>query len=435
LRPFSASPRVVLVEDDEQAALPVLKALAHEGIVAAWYSAQDSESLPKEKLEDVRLLILDLDLRGASGVDVKDTAGVVTKILAPTDESGPCIFLLWTKHPDRANDVMSAVVKYSKSTIYTDYYLIFNKSDFYQDDAFQAEKMIKDLRKGVSEFAPMDFLFNWESCCSKAGAVALNKIFNLATLQTMNQEKDSNGHLTNMLFELAKALGGKRISDVDSNEKLLFLRRTLGVIHADAVRHAAETNPDPAETSLFSRSTSNLDSETKSIINHILLTSPDTVGPAPGTCHPVDINLSQWIGFKPHKEIKEYRRFLARIFGKSYRVNKSCICDQCKMVVVDLSPPCDYAQNKLYRHRLAPALIVPLNLSDHVVSKSNYLKKIGPLRDDDSACCLVVDSLCMFTLPMGTTLPEALFRLRNHVAVDLQAWLGAHLARPGHLSL
>jgi hypothetical protein len=101
---------------------------------------------------------------------------------------------------------------------------------------------------------------------------------------------------------------------------------------------------------------------------------------------------------------------------------------------VELTPACDHAQGRRERLRFATGVLCPQEIKNWI-HKAEYLKKIGPLVHMNQVVTLVLDTLHFFSVSKEVALPQPLFRLRSHVRADLQAWLGGHLARPGHLSM
>jgi hypothetical protein len=108
-----ASPRVLVIDDEPDAAIPIIQAFSTLNIPTAWYTGVGTD-VPASPLPNVRVLILDLVL-GTSNFEPKNTAGVVLRTLAPTLQSGPCLFLLWTAHSDEKEKFEQTLQSYNET--------------------------------------------------------------------------------------------------------------------------------------------------------------------------------------------------------------------------------------------------------------------------------------------------------------------------------
>lgn len=97
-----AGSRVIVVDDNESEALPIIKAFAKKGIPTSFFNGE-SEGYPSEeaKLSGVRLAVLDMDLVGG-GVSDKSKASALSNTLSAilSPSNGPYIVLAWTNNPD-----------------------------------------------------------------------------------------------------------------------------------------------------------------------------------------------------------------------------------------------------------------------------------------------------------------------------------------------
>src|SRR4051812_2427290 len=93
--------RVLILENDPSAALPLIQALALDGIGAVYVSGTDQDvldALAARPLQGIRLIFADVDLLEVGGsveTIVGHTTGVLRAILA--SDSQPLVIVTWTR--------------------------------------------------------------------------------------------------------------------------------------------------------------------------------------------------------------------------------------------------------------------------------------------------------------------------------------------------
>ena len=449
ISPFQDS-QVVIVDDKPSEALPIIEAFSKLNIAVAWYRGTGEEDFPEKPLSGVRLLVLDLVLN-TPNFDANYATGAVFNTIAPTLISGPFILVLWTAHPDDKEVFLAALQKYneplgdaekvlplavvaiSKNELGVDRYITDKQGlDSEPNGSFNAQGLIDRVKGVLDELSPFGILINWETSCSNAAKKTVSGVSSMAlTISGMDTEA-WKGKVQELMDWLAEAAGGVAVTRKRDNPPYIgALYESLAMIQDDAIRllnSPEEGNYIPKPDGVSA----------KAALNTIILTSLAEVGDMPGVVLCLESLENSGDLFSPNIDEKPYRQFVSNFFGHNYnKKNKDEILESCASVLIEVSPGCDYAQNKRKRLRFVVGLLIPIGLDGLLLGNAGFIKKIGPIVYGEKELYLAIDSLNFHSVPLDQSqkLAKPMFRIRNHVLVDIQAWLGGHLSRPGHLSI
>ena len=416
-------------------------------IPTVWFRGTGKEDFPDEPLRGVRLLILDLVLNPPN-FDANWAAGAVYSTVAATYVSGPLILILWTSHPDDRINFELSLNKYNSDLPPQEKVLpiaiidahkgqyMANKSPGNNNiNKFEIDKIISKVNDVLGDLSPFNELLEWEAACSDASSATINIISTLAlSLSDLDIGLWRTG-TKGLMNSLAEASGGKDAIQEEVPEMYRSaLYESLAMIQEDAVRSLSRLQ-DVSLVQPFIQLADIQERTATAALNSILLTAYALSSDIPGTVLCMQTANIDNMPFLAENTNKEYRRFVANFFGPKYPPNKKVILSSCKPVLIEVSPSCDYAQQKRKRLRFAVGLLIPSELDEHLLNSAEYIKKIGPIIYNSNILYLAIDSLHFFSSPINIELPIPLFRLRSHVLVDIQSWLGGHLSRPGHLHL
>ncbi len=362
--------------------------------------------------------------------------------------SCPFVLIIWTNHSEDRPAFESALNKYN-SRLREDQKVLplivvelqksrfqkIDSSDAGGIDCFDSKAILEEVSGKLSKLSPFDILLRWEASCTEAASVSAAGVSALGLGLAEADTSRWNDKMWKLLDWLAQASGGKEsIKKRGSEQYIGALYESLAIIHEDSVRSLVfswsnslvQTAPmpfiieeDPARASF----------------NSILLSASAESADTHGAVLSTRAVKHDYLPFIAATENKPFRRFVCSFFGSAYSKRKNQILTLCESVCVEISPACDFAQQNRRRLRFVPGLLIPDELEDSILEKANYLKKIGPVLFQEKILFLVLESRHFFSTSVGVKLPSPLFRLRSHVLVDIQAWLGGHLSRPGHLSL
>jgi hypothetical protein len=112
---------------------------------------------------------------------------------------------------------------------------------------------------------------------------------------------------------------------------------------------------------------------------------------------------------------------------------------KCRVGLIEVSPVCDFAQDKRPVCRFVAALIVPDTIESVFPKSHAFLFRLGGFRlpGEEGVFHLIVNARFALGIKGGDKLIRArpILRLRSAVLSSLQSWLSAHAARPGYLAM
>lgn len=252
---------VVVIDEQQSEAMPIVKTLSKHGIACTYYSSKLGE-LPDQPTQFVRLLFLDLQLQDA----VTDEHQIFTQLLSLLQriirkDNGPYFLVIWSKNYERYGRYVEEHLKKSEPYLIPACIVSFNKGECLTETSnhvldtkqFRADltkefnglvdpedlekivnkavekieenrsvtyeakpnaiKIIEDhLRKGLERAGIFHLFTVWENILRTAGAITFKEI---ATTVDMNDFWEPN--MRNVILRMAQARTGQNpISDTDA---------------------------------------------------------------------------------------------------------------------------------------------------------------------------------------------------------------------------
>ena len=441
------SPKVVIVDDEPEDAMPMLEALSKINIPATWYKGTGRDNYPQTPLSGVRLVILDLVLQGQI-FDAKQSVGALFNLIAPNAENGPFFLAIWTEHGEEdKRSFLQALEHYNNgrepNQRITPYGVLpLYKSKFKSAGSFNIAEIKQEVINAIENLSPLDLLLNWETSCGRAATVAVSKILSLLGADNSFTQTANKTKLIKLLDQLVKASAGDNIpsGDVRSEAYKRALYEPLSYIHEDSVKHLAPKKDFTSTNVDLCMDSSGDNLKATSALNSLLLFDLASLKEVlPGSIYKLNETPKSRVPIIESREDAGYVAYVKMIFKNKFASCQENIFSSCLPVILEVSPACDFNNNKRKLLRFVYGLIVPRNLRDKEYKKgglrAKYFNVIGPFIYQNEVHYMIIDSLHLFSIPTKAKLPTPLFRLRSHVLVDVQAWLGRHISRPGHLSL
>ena len=465
--------RVVVIDDEPAEALPVMRALGRLGIGSVHIAGDRLEDLPVRPLTGIRLVFLDMKLGTGGGerVTAPHTANVFRNVVA--SGSGPTLVVLWTKHPEEVETFRQALFR--EVPEFRAGLLFANLEKPATEADYDVERIADGIKQIIARFAPADMVWVWEQLTHDAATSTVAAISAIVSQRAgLESTDDDNVRAEKWLSSLQHILGAcarAAAGQVEADAPVFgHLTEVLNAIHEDRLEHEAAAtfaagSPAPISTEMPT------DNE-RAAINAMLLTAlarPGDTLPRPGNLYEpegsgsphalcgVDAVAVAAEIFRSDKDasVKELKQqiqqartrkasgddlqALERALAARHVEVVSVWLKQCRSVLLELSPACDFAQGKRPVSRLLAGLAVPPDLTENLVAKADYIRRIGPLHlpNSQAAWLMVFDCHFGFSIskPDETIRAAALCRFRNQVLVDIQAWYSAQSARPGYLCL
>ena len=161
--------RVIVVDDQDREALPILKALAKRGIAASYFNPSSrSSNIPSQPLSGIRLAILDMDLVGA-GTDDRSKASTLVSTLGSilSTDNGPYSVIIWTKY-DHLVELFIEFVYRASSVPNPVLIFTIDKSECMDGDHFSLETVTGKLAEGMRGSDALQILQAWEESSALA---------------------------------------------------------------------------------------------------------------------------------------------------------------------------------------------------------------------------------------------------------------------------
>lgn len=404
---FNHPMRAVVLDDLEDEALSLMKAFSRMGIPSAHFHPDDLEDLDEDDAKrptGVRLLGLDLDLLREGTTNVKNAVGSIIRLLRPVTQNGPFGLIIWSNHPDEDEPISQAIEKYCKEHK-PNFKVYCSKSDATKDPDQLKETIIEKIKEDPSLYD----LLAWESLSDRSASDAVREIANLAT----------TGGLPAILTALANGVVGEKCTSEE--RRLRGIHEALAQIQLDIIEQAPL--PTPLSTGA---SEANLSLQVRAELNSRLLLATPSRKIAPGSIYLVE----DWNRYNEPRVTFDRKKDLWLVhltdgLKKPEKLSTSI------PFFMEVTPACDFAQEKNYGYRLMTGILYP----DEVKCTAPYLKCIGPILYDKKPHTMVLYSKAIYAVAREDRFPEPKLRVRQAPLKDTQVWLSGMAARAGFISV
>lgn len=461
--------KVVIVDDEIKEAEPLINVLSQNKIPFSYFSGQ-LDQLPDSPLKGIRVIFMDLKLGFAATSDDSKAIrsnifGVIDKIIHKSN--GPYVLILWSKHGNHYIKDIEVSLKNDKKlkilkpilllTLDKNIYMKFDDESNIALEDNALENIKTALLEKISQFDVFKLFLLWENVVNKS---ITETVADLSSYYPLDDNWNEN--IKTIFCELAKAEAEQHLSSMKPDEKIIASICTFNKVFIDVLERnvLVEDYNDPNLQMDFFNETGVLDLDIKAKLNTNLILEEDTFNKeSPGNiyvdsrdneerfCHKkttmifecIDNNaLIHKVALNCKTEISDCKQFI-KDHKKDIKAFREEICSNSKVILLEVSPLCDFAQNKWKRNRLLPGVLI--NIQDSkMIKKAEYLYKTPLLYVEDKRCILVFDFRYMTSikndeLKMIDEGGKSLCRVRNTLLTDIQAHLARHINRPGIQSL
>lgn len=464
--------RVCIIDDEEKEYFPLIQALSRLRLGCVHISGERVEDLPDPPLSGLRLVFLDMQL-GLEGADdaaiTAHTAQVFSKVVSSS--AGPLLVVVWTKHEDMVELFQKRLYEH-----YPEYLgkLLFTRIEKPADGA-DPNQLREAISLVMKNFYPAELLWRWEQLAHDAASATTEEISKLATERAAIGPEDSEGAgttklltgLSEILLILISAEAEKTISSQTAFADLLAV---LNPLHRDRLEHAVETPDAEVAEALVNGPTISPRKDEKIELNTMLFVAQHFREETP-------LRPGVLFGIRDMDSFQgRFRVSIGQVFGELLRVPhpphwndvtqrlksgkldiaqrekaeaelhalqserdkiKSEWLVRCVPILLDISPPCDFAQRTPRLVRLLSGIMVP---SDEGVIKrqsgDGAFRSIPTVRMEDPGGTwdLLFCSRFVFTVFSTDTVSELrpICRLRDPILTDIRAWCSTQDARLGY---
>ena len=456
------SGRVVIIDNKFEEALPLIRILSKYRVAVTFFSGR-IEDLPPEPFSDVRIVFLDIVLEGLEGADDKTRTSTLVNVISKvvSKENGPFILVIWTKHPEFIQNIQKALKEEGFYFLIVDLekHKFFESKDgewlFSEDKIEELNREVENKLKKIDIFG---VFVDWENLIHDAASLTVNEISKLA-----EYDDQWNQEIKKIFFNLAKAWVGKKIDDIDDNEKIRSALFTFNQIFGDVFERELQL----IDIENISLDEGNIDNNTRGKINsRIILDRSGTNDVYPGNVYKLE-DLPLLEGKIDKKKIVNdiiNWKMLKQVYNEKYRDSgitknrfhqgiKEALCQKAELVYLEITPICDFVQSKMILNRFVLGTIFPVKLSFdiddrkielEVIHKREPLIKqqtnflyISPIFEYKNDFCFIAFDFRYFTSinPEQLKDKKPIFRFRKELLSDIQIKLSSHISRTGVLYL
>jgi hypothetical protein len=410
--------KVVVIDDKPDEVKALISALSKEKVPFVYYSKEDGSDLPEQPINNVRLIFLDLLLVvDSENLSPQTVIGIIASRLRSilSRENGPYVLIYWSTQEDRFKKPLENAFK----TILADFAPFIS---FSMPKTDNLETIKSELHLKFKNFKSLNAFLLFESIVNKSGGEIYNDY-------TSIYERDSNWNrnLKGVIYSLSQSLVGKKNTIAATNkEKMKYAFSTI-----------ANTLIENIERNL--ENFSNLDIRKIENINH-----------SEGKLLKINSKLHLLYSLNGFRHFQSGNLYL--INNDSHDINRliidntesnskanEVISSNPKMVELDVTPSCDYAQNKFYYVRLLPGILTSIVFSRKYFKNTEYNYNLcPPMKIENHNHYLLFDYRFLRTLKMEelkSNYNRPKYRLRTELLVDIQTGLAKHMNRPGIISV
>lgn len=443
-------PRILIIDDIEEDGIKIAKSVwdSKYAIRFIHYDQEELIKAGKENMRGVRLIFMDMNLIGDGilGSGSKNFTAVQQVLEFCLDErNGPYVLITWSTFDEHAPELFRHLNERLPVPLRPSLCKQLNKEDYEDGDGKLSEK----VREFMQELEPIGALILWEKSIQYAACETLCELIDIALHSGMENLKDA---LRGVLYSLARAEAEQHLDKVNS------VKHLYSVLSQILYDNLADIRPED-EVTLSALVYSGKDQQPKepwsqkiNTMLHLDLTDPEnSTGHMPGD---VFIYPTKDHGLPiPEAESGKFLRgnFMSLTEKEDSKEFKAKIAKVCRLVLVEITPPCDYSQKKIVWHRYVVGALVPYNFV-YLTRVFNREKKEREIRlpdfrwespefqiKEDPPFRIVFNSRLLVSIPpkqaFQKTVGNRLFRIRQPLLSDMIGWLSRQSSRQGHLSV
>ena len=449
--------RIAIVDDQIEQALPLMRVFAKNNIPYVYYKGTDIDFLPEQPENDIRILLLDLNLLSGRDNQPKDIRSslfsVLSHIISPNNY--PYVLVLWSRQEKDYKEMLEelfsndlkgcapiAILEWIKSEFFPN----FSDEEVNKDEEY---KIIDKLKNVIAELPAYSYLMQWENCVHNSADETIQDIFH--DYQSQENWKNSTNCILDMF---AKSYLEKHYKDSSIEKRAKASLFFLNDVFYDTLESTITNSRIDNSVELHYETNSDLTSDIRSKVNSFLLLSKtQTQINQPGcifTSSDRNVECVKQLKALLNDSLdtddiraqvseqfhdictKEARDF----YNYQIKERRDAILSTAMPCGVVVTPACDYAQNKAKYDRIVLGIIIDSCYKVFIDKKSEAIY-VSPSFDESlHERLLVLNYRYFLTQNLSKTNGiEVLYRIRNSVLSEIQSKLARHINRQGVMTL
>lgn len=341
--------RVVIIDDNIKEVEALIKVLSKHRTSITYFTGANNE-LPDTPFPDVRIVFLDVVLEGLTGKDTKTIVSTLIGILGKIVDknNGPFVIVLWTKHPEHVKGLKKAL----KTEKYKYILIDLEKKDFFdQNGGFKLDSydsLRNRLNEKIAGIDIFDIFIIWENIMNNSAGITVNDFS-----QLIKFNDNWNNDMKNIFYKMAEAWAGKTLKEQNTQKILKNALFTFNGIFNDIFEGLIQNEKYSAYQGTFS--SNNINEKNKGRINiKLLLDFSDLEKFYPGDVYRINKNAKN--SSELLKDILDINKINDEKF---FKIKKKSI-----QVFAEVTPLCDFLQEKIKLYRVIEGFIIPEKYKD-----------------------------------------------------------------------
>ncbi|MBF0274725.1 MAG: hypothetical protein HQK84_05790 [Nitrospinae bacterium] len=402
---LSNAGRIVVIDDKYQDVKNLLKVLNKE-FIPFIYSTGMEDTLPSKPPGGIRLVFLDLILKGGDGQSDKNKVstlmGVLTKFI--DSKNGPYVIVFWSKHKELIDSIIEKSKELDIAPVMS---LDMEKSECLNSQNpldFIASKLEECLKK----LQGFQVLTEWENAVNEASKKYVNEFFEIV------KGDDWSDKLSKTFYSLYQGIVGQ--SEINNeDDKFQLARQVFNNGFQDILENISKIELKKPEDFNLKEGIQEeeIAAKTNDFLSLVKEPSEDEIRPG-------------YVLLEENHNLNE--NLIKNVFsqGKDFKLGETPLV--CKIII---TPECDIAQNKKLLHRLVYAIITEQPLKMGNLGDSWFV--IGPLFHDNKIKYI---TCCHQTVTSHNEIEgRTLFALKRDLLFDLQSKVANHVNRLGNITI
>lgn len=405
--------KVVIIDDKVEDVIELISGLSSEKVPFVYYKDELGEDLPAEPLNNVRILFLDLLLIDDNKPTVKTVVStLITRIkkIIPKN-NGPYILIYFSSTKKVYGKAFERELKKKKLKPYCPFLALSISKPT------NINKVKAELQDKFNNFGSMKAFLTLESITNKATSKVINSF---SDIFSVDGSWDKN--LKDVLYKTGEArVGEVNFKALDNENKI-----------------------KNALLSLSSTLDENIEREINSLnftaINFDALIKYDTTEDAKAKfnsrLHVFDFNQSA-IKSGVLYFLRNNKAITNEILDKLRDPKRTAVIEN-KLFFIDLTPTCDYSQDKKYVRGVFGIMISKSDEKSFKSARPAFSKFSPILFYKDDTKRFILDyrfSKSILMTEFDKLKMKPAFRISNELLIEFQSDFAKHISRPGYISI
>lgn len=414
--------KVAIIDDKYEEVKHLMQALAKERMPYLFFTDQGGDDLPSvdNPIESIRLVFLDLDLGVAGLGEIEMIRVVQARMERILQKNSPYVLVYWSSHEDKLSKALNEEFEGDFNAYKPIAQCSLDKSVISRVSNNIVETIRENLKICLQPQEAFNAFLFWESIVNKSSGELVNvftKIFDFNS----NWDKNIKG----FFYRLAKAnVGEVKINNITNTAKLHLALETINSALVDIVEKNIRGGSEVLGLKISDQGSNITQSNLVSINTKLhLMFSEHLEHFIPGNIY--------FPGIQDEKMMTE---IVKNTFDKNN--SDKIISSDPIAIKIDVTPVCDYSQDKGYT-RLLPGILVDEKYKPNKKSSTPiFIYDLCPIVEIEGKNYYPVFDFRFFKALKQESVMELFpqkprYKIRPQLLADLQAGLSNHINRPG----